>query len=133
MKRCPIIICKHGIYQLSHELPNGFRLKDLWKLQNIRKLYKSYRMISYFPVFVPKMKIFLKLEKSSLNFTRSALFLMKIKVSLKYFINGCLWKHFLASNTPQTTSNLIFLTSLASPGVSQSFDLNLEQLSCEKC
>ena len=90
-------------------------------------------MISYFPVFVPKMKIFLKLEKSSLNFTRSALFLMKIKVSLKYFINGCLWKHFLASNTPQTTSNLIFLTSLASPGVSQSFDLNLEQLSCEKC
>ena len=54
VKRCPIIIYKHGIYQLSHELPNGFRLKDLWKLQNIRKLYKSYRMIAYFPVFVPK-------------------------------------------------------------------------------
>ena len=79
------------------------------------------------------MKILLILEKTSLNFTRSALFLMKIKVSLKYFINGYLWKHFLASNTPQTTSNLIFLTNLASLGVSQSFDLNFEQLSCEKC
>ena len=79
------------------------------------------------------MKILLILDKTSLNFSRSALFLMKIKVSLKYFINGCLWKQFLTSNTPQTTSNLIFLTTLASLGVSQSFDLNLEQLSCEKC
>ena len=37
---------------------------------------------------------------------------MKTRVSLKYFVNDCLWKHFFASNSPQTPSNLIYLTIL---------------------
>ena len=37
---------------------------------------------------------------------------MKTRVSLKYFMNDCLWKHFLASNVPQTPSNLISMTVL---------------------
>ena len=42
-KRCAIITYKHGIYELPHELPNNVRLKT--KLENIRKVFKSHRMI----------------------------------------------------------------------------------------
>ena len=45
-----------------------------------------------------------------MNFSRSALFHMKARVYLKYFVHDCLWKQFLASNSPQTPSNLICLT-----------------------
>ena len=30
--------------------------------------------------------------------------------SLVYFVNNSLWKHFLTPNSPQTTSNMIYLT-----------------------
>ena len=36
---------------------------------------------------------------------------MKTRVSFKYFVNGCLWKPSLASNLPETPSNLISLTT----------------------
>ena len=36
---------------------------------------------------------------------------MKTRVCLKYFVNGCLCKQFFASNSPQTPSNLNFLTN----------------------
>ena len=38
VKRWAIIIYKHGIYELSHELPNDLRLR---KLGNISKVYIS--------------------------------------------------------------------------------------------
>ena len=37
---------------------------------------------------------------------------METRVSLKYFGNGCLWKHIFASNSPQTSSYLISLLIL---------------------
>ena len=37
---------------------------------------------------------------------------MKTRVSLKYFVNDCLWKHSFASNWPQTPLNLISLRIL---------------------
>ena len=37
---------------------------------------------------------------------------METGVSLKYFVNDCFWKHFLASNSPQNLSNLFSLTAL---------------------
>ena len=46
VKRCAIITYEHGIYELPHELPNNLRLKDLRKLENIRKLSKLHRMIA---------------------------------------------------------------------------------------
>ena len=52
------------------------------------------------------------LKNRDLNFSRSALFHMETRVSLKYFVNGCLWKHIITSNSPQTPSNLISLTIL---------------------
>ena len=52
VKRCAIITYKHGIYELSHALPNGLRLR---KLENIRKVSKLHRI----PSLPVKMKIFL--------------------------------------------------------------------------
>ena len=49
-------------------------------------------------------------EKQKLNFSHSAPFHMKARVCLKCFGNDCLWKHFPASNSPWTCSNLICLT-----------------------
>ena len=37
---------------------------------------------------------------------------MKTRVSLKYFVDDCLWKHFFASNSPQIPSNLISLVTI---------------------
>ena len=50
--------------------------------------------------------------KPKLNFFRCALFYMKTRVSLKYFVSYCLFKLFFDSNAPQTLSNLISLTFL---------------------
>ena len=50
------------------------------------------------PSFPVKMKTFFipakTLEKQKSNFSRSALFYMKTRVSLKHFENDCLWKAF---------------------------------------
>ena len=43
VKRCAIIIYKHSIHELPHELLNYLRLR---KLENIRKLSKFHRMIA---------------------------------------------------------------------------------------
>ena len=37
---------------------------------------------------------------------------MKSRVSLKYFVNDCLWKHCFAPKSPQVPSNLIPLKIL---------------------
>ena len=50
-------------------------------------------------------------EKEKLNFSHSALFHMKSRVYLKYFVNVCVCKQFFAFNLPQTPSNLFFLTN----------------------
>ena len=54
---------------------------------------------------------------------------MKTRVSLRYFLNDYLWKHYFASNSTQIPSNLISLTILATQGTLHSFNLKLEQLS----
>ena len=51
VKRCAITSYKHGIHELSYELPNklGFRV-----LGNIRKVSETHRMIAQCPVSLPK-------------------------------------------------------------------------------
>ena len=49
------------------------------------------------------------LEKQKLKFSRCALFHMKTRVSLKYFVGYRLGKLIIDSNLPQTSSNLIAL------------------------
>ena len=39
VNRCAIITYKHGIYELTHELPKDLRLKDIRKLGSIRKVW----------------------------------------------------------------------------------------------
>ena len=55
----------YGIYELPHELPNELTLRVLG---NIRKVSKLHIMI---------------------NFSRSALFYLKNRVSLKYLVSYC--------------------------------------------
>ena len=53
VKRWAIISYKHGIYELSHELPNDLRLRklrDLRKLGNFKKVPKLHRIIAQCPV-----------------------------------------------------------------------------------
>ena len=55
------------------------------------------------PSLPGKMFIVAKtLEKQKLNFSRSALFRLKTKVSLKYFVSDCPRKQIFAPNLAQT-------------------------------
>ena len=65
VKRWAIITYKHGIYELSHELPNNLRLG---KLGDIRKVPKLHRMIAQSPAPSPlpaKINALLLLAKKS--------------------------------------------------------------------
>ena len=88
-----IISNKHGIYRLSHELPNKLRLKNLG---NEKMSENSQNFIELLPSSKSslEMKTLLALAKM---FSGSALFHMKTKFYLKCFVNDCLWKQFLAS------------------------------------
>ena len=57
---------------------------------------------------------------------------MKTRVSLKYFVNGCLWKPFLASNSPQTPSNFISLTISLNLRPSTLFELKIRAAKFQK-
>ena len=80
VERGAVISNKHGIYELSHELPNDLRLKICW----------NYKLV---PILPPKLKTLSITAKSSekqkLNLSRRALFLMKTRVCLMYFVNYC--------------------------------------------
>ena len=56
VKQIVTVSNKHGIYELSHELPNDLRLKDLRKLGNIKKISKLHRIIAWCSVLLPKLK-----------------------------------------------------------------------------
>ena len=93
-KRCAIITYKNGIYEFRHNLMNNLRLAILGSF--ISTACSPHE----------------KIEKQNVNFSRSAMFHMETRVSLKYFVNGCLWKPFFTYKLPQTSPNLISLTIL---------------------
>ena len=113
VKQCAIITNEHGIYELPHELPNDLRLRIL---QNQERSGNFLKLIEPEPIaqssFQNKFLLLLgkTLEKQKLNFSRSVLFNMKTRVSLKYFVNN--------SNSIQTSSNL---TSVENCGNSKAF------------
>ena len=113
VKQCAIITNEHGIYELPHELPNDLRLRIL---QNQERSGNFLKLIEPSPIaqssFQNKFLLLLgkTLEKQKLNFSRSVLFNMKTRVSLKYFVNK--------SNSIQTSSNL---TSVENCGNSKAF------------
>ena len=81
---------------------------------NLRKLEKSQNLIEFMPsaYFSFQNETFVSTCKSLLIFSRIVLFHIKSSVYLRYFVNNCLWKHFFASNSPQTISNLMSLSFL---------------------
>ena len=64
VKRWAIITYKHRIYELPHGLTNGLRLRILWKIGNIRKVFKLHRIRMQCPLPHAKMKALLILEES---------------------------------------------------------------------
>ena len=68
-------------------------------------------------IVVPSLRakmIFFNVAKNSWKMETGLLpqtpFHTKTTACLKYFLNDCLWKQFFASNSRQTTSNLMLLT-----------------------
>ena len=83
-----------------------------------------------------KMKILSMLEKSAektnLNFCGSALFHMKTRDFLKYFVNGSLCKQFFVFNWPQTSSKLICLTIFVTQRPLTQFQLKIRATNMQK-
>ena len=88
VKRCVIIIYKHGIYELSHEFPNDLR--------NISKLSKLHRMIAQCPN--PRQnESFCQYWKKTLEKGKCcAPFHTKTRVSLKYPVSHCSYRQIKA-------------------------------------
>ena len=83
--------------RIASQAAEQLKTKDLRKTRNIRKISKLHRMIVWCPVILPKWKFrwcWQKTFDKQTNFFRSALFHMKTRVSLKYFVNDCLWHKF---------------------------------------
>ena len=55
VRGCAIISYKDGIYELPQELQNDLRLRML-RIENIKKVSKSHRMIAQCPVLLLKRK-----------------------------------------------------------------------------
>ena len=115
VKRQEIVTYKHGIYELSHKLPNNFspmgglnahtrkKKKRLRKLGNNRKLSKLQQQKS--------------LEKQKLNFSRCALFLPEFAVSPKYSVS-CFRRQ------PQKNHNSSALLHRALPNIKYVMEIN---------
>ena len=86
------------------------------------------------PSSPPNFKILLTLANTpekQLNFSCKALFLIKTRVSLKYFVHDCLWKQFLLLSCSRPFKP-IFLTFFVTVRSLSQVNLKLEQLSCRK-
>ena len=75
---------------------------------------------------------FVNTEKQKLNFSSSALFHMKTRVTLKYLLNDYLWKHFFHFNSPPTLPNLISLTILVTLRHFTRFQSKVRQIKLHK-
>ena len=57
---------------------------------------------------------------------------METRVSLKHFVDGCLWKHFFASTFNPDPFKLNLFDNYGNSKAFHSFNLKLEQLSSKK-
>ena len=69
--------------------------------------------------------------KKQLKFSCKALFPIKSRVSLKYFVHDCLWKQFLLLSCSRAF-NVFLLTFFVTVRSLSQVNLKLEQLSCRK-
>ena len=127
VKRCAIITHKHSICEGPHGLHNGLRLRILGnqKRSGVCLSLKNDRLVPSLPA---NMKILVGTSKK----VSPAVFHMKTKVSLKYFLNVCLWKLFAASLLPQIPLNLILLTILRTPRPLTHFNPKIRAIKSQK-
>ena len=115
MRQSAFISNKQGVYELPHKLLRELRFRILGNKKKSGKsqYFQNYKLV---PSLSVKTKFFQyqpkTTEKQKLNPSRKALLHVKTKVSLKYLLNDCLWKHSFTANSPQIPSNLIWLTIL---------------------
>ena len=57
---------------------------------------------------------------------------MKTRVSLKYFANACLWKHFLLLTCPRPPQIFFDNSGNSKAFHSKAFNLKIKKLSCKK-
>ena len=95
------------------------------KLKYIRKISKRHRFIAQCSVFHPNSKLCQyqqkNIEKQKLNFSHSALFHMKTRVCLKYFVHYFVWKQLSLSTSSQIPLSLICWTILETLRLSTQF------------
>ena len=104
-----------GLYVLPQKFPNDLRLMILRnmekskKLQSLAELLPTAQSSSRYEKFVRTIKALLK--NKNWAFPVVPCFIIKTKVCLKYVQNDCLRKQFLASNSPHTLQDFIYLTN----------------------
>ena len=122
VKRSVIFTNKHGIYQSPQELANDSILSILAN-QEISKNIKTSQNYSLMPSFSPNSNFFQYQrktpEKQKLYFPRKALFYIKARILLKYFVHDCIWKQAFASNLPSGPFKLDLIDKF---GTYQSFN-----------
>ena len=120
-----IINNKYGINELPQELPNNLKRRILGN-------YTLHRIAAQSLVLPLKLKFVSNAKKftgkQKLNFSRGALFQMKIRVCLKYFLKDCLWKQFLVSNLLYTPSKFTCMAIFVTLTSLTQFNLILEVL-----
>ena len=113
VKRSTIITNKHGIYNFSHELPNDLRLSISANQQSLKTSWNNSQGLSV----TVKIKLLLilakSIEKEKVNISRS-IFLMKTRVSLKYFVSTCLFEKYFCCSFAPNLFKLNFFDDLSS-------------------
>ena len=122
--------------RVSSRITELLQTQDPGKLGNIRKFGKLHGMIAYFPVSLLKRNFShyqqKTLEKQKLIFSCCALFHVKTRVRLKYFVNSCLLKFFFDYNLPQIPLNVIFLIFLVTLRLFTLFQHKMRAIDIEK-
>ena len=87
-------------YLTSCQTTQDLRSQDLRKHQESLKTYSIYELVQSLPAKMKNSLILTKksLEKQKLNSSRIALFHMKTRVCLKFFVNDCRTCHHLICN-----------------------------------
>ena len=113
VKRSTIITNKHGIYNFSHELPNDLRLSISANQQSLKTSWNNSQGLSV----TVKIKLLLilakSIEKEKVNISRS-IFLMKTRVSLKYYVSTCLFEKYFCCSFAPNLFKLNFFDDLSS-------------------
>ena len=106
------------------------------------KISKIHRIRNYCPLFLLNQNIFdtsriqtksfLMLAENKSKLSRIALFHIKSRVYIIYFVHDCLWKQYSACNLPRAPSKLIFGTILVTIRLFTHVQLKIREVNRQK-